>query len=133
MSFLSDKAVNTALDALIAAEGTLHVGLSTTKPSRSSSSPSGATGITEPLGGGYARVTLPVSGWAAASDRLKVTNVNIAFPNPTADWGQVGWVVVWNDADEVVVTGDLDQIVNVKAGGDQVVIPASTMSVYLPA
>lgn len=128
---LTDFYANKALEAIVTEAGTMSVGLSTTKPVLSPSAAAGATNITEPTGGAYSRVPLSVSDWSPAADRIKATNVALTFPAPTADWGQVGWVVVWSGT-KVVFFGDLAQLINVVAGADQVSIPAGTISLYLP-
>lgn len=59
----------------------LYVGLSTTDPTDA------GTGITEPSGGGYARVQTGSSDWTtAASGALSNANV-ITFPEASASWG----------------------------------------------
>jgi hypothetical protein len=77
------------------APGTWHLGLSKTV------SAGDGTGFTEPVGGAYARaaVTNNATNFPAATVSstglvVKVNGVAIAFPSPTADWGQLvefGW------------------------------------------
>lgn len=128
---LTDYYANKALQAIVTDAGTMNVGLSTTKPVITSTGSVGATNITEPTGGSYARLSLATTDWDAAANRIKVTNKTLTFPAPTADWGSIGWVVVWSGT-RVVFFGDLAQKINVVAGGDQVSIPSGTISLYLP-
>jgi len=51
----------------------------------------GLSGVTEPVGGGYARVSLPASAWSAAVNRT-IQATTATFPAPTGDWGVV---VAW--------------------------------------
>jgi hypothetical protein len=68
---------------------TYYAGLSSTPPNED-----GLTGITEPSGGGYARVAIPndeVNGFQFAAGQ--VTNgTQIAFPLSTGPWGEVTYV-----------------------------------------
>ena len=128
---ITDYYANKALDAIVTTAGTMNVGLSTTKPVLSPSVAAGATNITEPTGGSYARLSLATGDWNAAADRIKATNATLTFPLPSGDWGAVGWVVVWSGT-KVVFFGDLAQKINVTSGSDQISIPAGTISLYLP-
>ena len=125
---ITTSSINAMLDSLIT--GPVQVALSTTKPLLSSTDPSGVIAVTEPTGGSYARVTLPLTGWEAAADRMKRTSTDITFPAPTGDWGSVGWVVIYSGT-EVIFFGALDRLVDVTAGGDQLNIPANTLSIYM--
>jgi len=67
--------------------GTLHVGLSSTAPAED------GTNVTEPSGGGYARVAVDNSGagqeWNAATvddPAVKPNSAEIAFPESTGAW-----------------------------------------------
>ena len=68
----------------LATAPTLFVGLSSTTPN-----PDG-TGVTEPVGNGYARVSTPAATWGAASlaNPSAITNSGavIAFPTATGSW-----------------------------------------------
>lgn len=132
MSEVTKYYANQALDAIITAAGTMTVGLSTTAPTDAPATTAGATNITEPTAASYAKVTIYPSNFGSAVDRIKSTNINIEFPAPLEDWGQVGWVVVWS-GDRVVFFGELDDIIDVKANSDRIRIPAGTLSLYLPA
>lgn len=62
---------------------TMYIGLSSTTPAE------GGTNITEPSGGGYARVATTAADWAAATGTApatKATNVAKAFATASADW-----------------------------------------------
>lgn len=80
--------VDAALDSALAA--TCYVGLSTTTPSDDASS-----GVTEPVGGSYARVALLGSQWTTAAGRQKQSAVDVTFPVATADWGTVTYYVLF--------------------------------------
>jgi hypothetical protein len=129
---ISNLYTNAALDALITAAGAMTIGLSTTQPVLNNTVPAGASNITEPVDGGYARATITASTFAAAANRMKSSSTDITFPAPTADWGNVGWVIVWDSANKVVFFGDLADQVNILGGGSAPVIPAGTLSIYLP-
>lgn len=95
MGRLSDADANNDLDvrfggATSSAPATYYVGLSTTAPAND------GTGITEPVGNGYARVSVAnnATSFPAASSRAKSNGVVITFPTPTAAWGTVGWFVL---------------------------------------
>ena len=127
---ITDYYINTMLNTL---RGSATVALSTTQPVLAMTGLIGATNITEPSSSaGYARQNLAASDWNAAANRILSTNVDITFPSATADWGEVGWVVVYSGT-RVVFFGELARKVNVVNGGDQVTIPAGTLSLYLPA
>lgn len=134
MEFLSTTDANAMLDARITALGTLYVGLSTSEPTINDAVSAGASGITEPSGGAYARVSLAASGWAAASNRIKSTSVDITFPDPTDDWGTITHVVVFTAATggRVVLAGPLDDEVTIVSGGDAPKIPSGTLALALP-
>ncbi|MGL5910922.1 MAG: phage tail fiber protein [Phycicoccus sp.] len=82
-------AVNVALldhlftDAAYVPPTTLHIGLSSTTPTRAGGN------ITEPSTGAYARVSTPAASWATAAGAApgaKSNGVIITFPTATADW-----------------------------------------------
>ena len=58
----------------------LYVALSTTDPTES------GTGITEPSGGGYSRVTTSGATWSTASTGTLNNSAEISFPTATGDW-----------------------------------------------
>lgn len=51
--------------------------------------PSNNTRGTEVSGGGYSRVPVNSSAWSAPSEGTIQNNVNLSFPTPTANWGNV--------------------------------------------
>jgi hypothetical protein len=77
-------------DASYTAPGTLYVGLSSTDPLDDGS------GITEPVGGSYARVakTNNLTNWPAASGGAKSNGTAITFATATASWGTVGYFFI---------------------------------------
>lgn len=65
---------------------TIYVGLSTTAPAED------GTGVTEPTGGGYARVAVTNNATnfpPTGTDGTKSNGTAISFPQATADWGTV--------------------------------------------
>lgn len=109
MASMTDKCENMILDTLFRGQvlplGTkLYVGLLTSQSNEIT------TGI-EVSGGGYARVEIPrdLLSWAgtqgagtttasAGSSGITSNNVNITFPTPTADWGIVTAVGIYDTA-----------------------------------
>lgn len=70
-------------DATYTPPTTLYIGLSSTTPTDAGGN------ITEPSGGGYARVATTAADWAAATGTAPATKSNTAtktFPTATADW-----------------------------------------------
>ena len=71
---------------------TIYVGLSTADPGDD------ASGLAEPAGGGYARVTTAAGDWDAAASGL-IDNANaITFPTATGSWGTVTHVGLFDAA-----------------------------------
>ena len=90
MAGLTDSKENDVLDALLGASATLmpdpvYVGLMTSEPNDD------GTGVVEPSGGSYARVSVANDGtkWGVASGGQKANLAVITFPTATADWGTV--------------------------------------------
>lgn len=94
---------------------TYHVGLSKTAPAVD------GTGVTEPVGGGYARVpfTNNTANWPAAANRTKSNGAAVVFATATADWGTITHFVLYDaasggtlraygplDTPQAVVTGE---------------------------
>lgn len=87
MGRLADTFANNILDLAFskATNGfpaTMYIGLSSTTPTNT------GTNVTEPSGGGYARVAVTnnATNWPAASARSKANGTAITFPAATADW-----------------------------------------------
>jgi hypothetical protein len=78
------------------APATWHLALSTTVPLAD------GTGITEPVGGAYARVAVTNNGTnfgpATTSPAQLTTNTAITWPEATADWGTIVAVVLMDAA-----------------------------------
>ena len=60
---------------------TIYVGLSTADPLDD------ASGLAEPVGGSYARVTTAAGDWDVASGGAPANATAITFPEATGDWG----------------------------------------------
>lgn len=75
--------------AVPAPPGTYYVGLSSTQPNNAGGN------ITEPVGGGYARVPFAnnATNFPAASNRQKKNGTAITFPQASADWGTNPYVI----------------------------------------
>ena len=76
----------------------LYVGLSTSTPVEA------GTGVTEPAGSGYARVTVTSSaaGWTAATGGASGSTISnaaaITFPQASGAWGTVTYFVIYDAA-----------------------------------
>jgi len=126
----SDSVANAMLNDVPATYGDMTVGLSTTTPQLVGGV---ITNVTEPSGGSYARASLPTTAWALASNRTKITNADIDFPPPTANWGFISHAVVYDaSTGNALFFGQLTQVVNVVAGGQRIRIAAGTLSIALP-
>ena len=97
MGRLGDTTIDAVMDLLFGAQAytpaaSYDIALSTTQPAND------GTGVTEPAGGGYARVqvTNDLTHWPAASGRQKSNGVAIAFPTATGDWGTIGWFAIYD-------------------------------------
>jgi hypothetical protein len=132
---ISTQNINQILDDLIGnLPDPLYVGLSTTAPVLDPTDPEGFTNITEPTAADYSRAPLFVADWDAAVDREKTTINDIVFSPPVDAWGLVTHVVVYDEtAANVVFVASLIQAVNLTAGGDQLIIPAGTITIAFPA
>lgn len=53
---------------------------------------------TEPVGGGYARVSTDSDDWNAAADGVITNLATVAFPTPTGTWGSITKIKLF-DAD----------------------------------
>lgn len=90
----------------LASAPVIHVALSTTAPAED------GTGVTEPVGNGYARVATAAIDWNAATlaDPSLVDNANvITFPEATGPWGTVTHAVLFDalTAGNVIGSGAL--------------------------
>lgn len=116
------------LDHIVSIYGDMDLGLSITNPSISNGS---ITNILEPTGSSYNRASVLANDWAAAANRTKTNQEDILFPAPLEDWGNIGYVVLYNGGTPVI-TAALTSSVNIQAGGKQVRIPANSISIILP-
>jgi hypothetical protein len=69
-----------------------YIGLSTTTPTET------GTNITEPVGNGYARVTVPNNStyWNTASARAVTNKLDIDFAESTGSWGTITYFVIFD-------------------------------------
>ncbi len=91
-----------------AAPATLYIGLSTTEIADD------GTDITEPVGMGYARVSVDNDGvtWDPASGGTKQNDIAFTFPQATGDWGTIAEAFVADAASggNVLWTGALKTV-----------------------
>lgn len=95
MGSLSTYAENAILNHVLkvtafAQPTNLYVAISTTDPTVA------GTGITEPVGNGYARVLCNT--WKTAAARLISNSGTIAFPEATGAWGTIGYYATFDAA-----------------------------------
>lgn len=72
---------------------TLYVGLSTANPGAN------GAGNAEPAGGAYARVATIAANWTWNATPKRIENAaTLTFPTPTAPWGTVTYMTLWDAA-----------------------------------
>lgn len=90
-NYLINAVLNEAFGSVaFAAPANLFVGLSTTTIAAA------GTGITEPSGGSYARVSVTnnTTNWPTVSNQTKRNGTAITFPTATANWGTITWFFI---------------------------------------
>lgn len=99
MGRLSDADANNMLDVRFGAvastaPATYYVALSTTAPTNT------GTNVTEPSGGGYARVAVVnnATNFPAAASRAKSNGTVVTFPTATASWGTITHFALYDAA-----------------------------------
>lgn len=105
---LSNTMENQILDAMLGVgatllSSTLEIALSTADPGEDGS------GIAEPSGAGYARVSVANNGtnWAAASAGIKANAADFVFPTATGSWGTISYWALY-DTGVIKASGILD-------------------------
>jgi len=123
---LSTIDVDAALTSSLAVD--CWVGLSTTLPADDASS-----GVTEPMGGSYARVALAGTSWTTADARQIQSAVDVAFPVATADQGTVLAYVLFTapTVGRAKGAGRLGEGQTIVAGA-QAVLPAGSIHAEAP-
>lgn len=137
MGRLSDRVMHEILNAYFG-NGTTSipanywVALSSTAPTNTGSN------VTEPSGGGYARVQVAndTTAWNTATNRATSNKIQIVFPTATADWGTMTHFVLWNTASGVATQsfvgwGELASPAPIANGGTAD-FPAGTLIVNAP-
>jgi len=83
---------------------TIYVGLSTANPDED------ASGLAEPSGSGYARVTTAGSDWDAASGGATANATAITFPTASGSWGTITHFAIFDasSAGNMLAYGELD-------------------------
>jgi hypothetical protein len=105
---------------------TLFVGLSTADPGEDGS------GLAEPSGNAYARVTLPKSYWNDASGGSKDNGTVIEFTQATGSWGTITHVCLFDaiTSGNLLLSGALDTPVAI-VSGDIFRFPITTLAITL--
>jgi hypothetical protein len=109
----AESVANTILDQLLGAGtygATMYLALFTTAPTESG-------GGTEVSGGAYARCSYSDNSttWPAAVGGTKANGIALAFPTPTAPWGDVEAWAIFDaaSAGNMVLFGELDAAVSI--------------------
>jgi hypothetical protein len=79
-TFLNNKLIDVSTGKTSYTPPTVYVALSSTTPAVA------GTGVTEPSGGSYARVTTSGATWNAAASSTTTNASAITFPTASADW-----------------------------------------------
>lgn len=109
---------------------TWYLGLSTTQPNADGS------GFTEPVGGSYGRVAITnnSTNFPAAATASGVTSkkngAKFTFPNPTGNWGTVGWYGFFtaSSGGQPEYHNPLDATISPKSGNTPVEFDVSQLS-----
>ena len=86
--------------------------------------PGSAGSANEVTGGSYARGSVTGTAWPESSGRSE-NNVAITFPNPTANWGAIPFVVFRNSGADPLITLDVNPVVTINSGDTQVQFPVN--------
>jgi hypothetical protein len=110
-------------------EANVYIGVSSTTPNK------GGTGITEPSGGGYARVTktndatnFPLS---SGNGNVKSNGTVIAFPVAAGTWlsgANLTYVVVWNNA-SLTAAANVLMYGQIPVGLQQPIVSGNTLTI----
>lgn len=137
MGRLSDRVAHEILNAYfgnqsISIPANYYVALSSTLPTNTGGN------VTEPSGGGYARVQVPndTTAWNTATSRALTNKIQILFPTATANWGTMTHFVLWNTVSgtasaSFVGWGELIVPVDIANGGTAD-FPAGTLIINAP-
>jgi len=131
MSF-SDYWENTILDhifgkAAYTAPAHIYVAASLADPGES------GTGLTEPSDGNYIRVETDPADWSTAVDGQIENAAAIVFSTPTADWGVITHVALFDAATDgnFLARGELPTVQNIYFGGAPLELSAGGLAVTL--
>jgi len=89
---------------------TYYVGLSSTDPLADGS------GVTEPSGGGYSRVSTTSSDWSDPAAGIIQNASDVLFAEASADWGNMEYFLVFDSSGGLFSYGALTEIVTVSSG-----------------
>lgn len=116
---LNNRLGNVAVTAV----ATHYLALSTTTPAVD------GTGVTEPVGNGYARVPITnnTTNWPNAAARVKSNGVAFTFPTATGGWGVITHFVLYDAATggSVRAYGPLDTPTDILSGETRSFPPGS--------
>jgi hypothetical protein len=138
MGRLGDTTVDALLDLMFGSghvapfPASYDVGLSTTLPAND------GTGITEPVGGSYARVVVPNDDahFPPAAGRQQSIDTLLEFPAPTGPWSTalvpIRCIVLWDHAGTYRASFALKFAMVIDATSAPPVIPAGTFVIYGP-
>ncbi len=130
MSF-SDYLENKLLDHLHGKASytapTIYVGLSKADPGEDGS------GVSEPSGGAYARVSTAAGDWSSASGGVTQNANAITFPTPTGEWGVITHIFRADAASggNVLDSAALDVPKTIASGSDAPEFAAGDISITL--
>ncbi len=91
------------------------------------------TGLVEPPGGNYARVETDPADWTAATDGQIENTAAFVFPTPTADWGVITHVALFDAATggNFLARGQLPTVQNIYFGGAPLEVSAGGLAISL--
>lgn len=91
------------------------------------------TELAEPSGGSYTRVETDPVDWSAAAEGQIENTATIVFPTPTADWGVITHIALFDAATggNFLARGQLPTVQNIYYGGAPLEVSASGLAVTL--
>ena len=119
-NFLENALLNQLVGNSTYTPGTLSLGLATAVGDAEA-----ATGIVEVSGGAYARQSIPTAMWASPSTGTISPNVNITFPEATADWGTVTHAVIYDSNDVAILITALARTTIINTGNQYSIRPTA--------
>jgi hypothetical protein len=93
-NYLENKVLDHITGKTSYTKPTAYIGLSTANPTDD------ASGLAEPSGNGYARVTTSGSDWAAAASGATSNAAAITFPEASGSWGTITHFAIFDAASD---------------------------------